>query len=186
MTSYSFLFCVIVIVGVCKCNSEINLSDYNWTLSNERGYNNVSIPGAFPGDSFTDLMAANIIGDPYYRYNDENYRWISRDNWTYSAQINFQPSIFNEARIVLWFEGLDTISTIRINGKIIGESDNMFRRWIFDIKDFLDSSQSTITLSIDFYSSVWYGKYQAENTPYDIPQSTYQVSNPIPNLFLFL
>lgn len=24
--------------------------------------------------------------DPYYRFNDLNYRWISLDNWTYSKE----------------------------------------------------------------------------------------------------
>lgn len=34
----------------------LNLSEFQWTLTNERGYNNVTIPGTVPGDTFTDLM----------------------------------------------------------------------------------------------------------------------------------
>ena len=40
--------------------------------------------GTVPGSMYTALMANKIIGDPYYRQNDLNYRWVGEDNWTYS------------------------------------------------------------------------------------------------------
>lgn len=33
-------------------------------------------------------------------------------------------------KAVLVFEGVDTVSTISLNGIIIGETDNMFRRYV--------------------------------------------------------
>ncbi len=37
-----------------------------------------------PGSIYTDLIAAGVLGDPYFRFNDELYRWVAYDNWTYS------------------------------------------------------------------------------------------------------
>ena len=161
---------------VCSVSAQVlDLNGMEWTLSNERGYNNVSIPGAVPGDSFTDLMTAGIIGDPYYRYNDMNYRWISLDNWTYTGNIELPSSVFSHSRVVLWFDGLDTIATVKINGEVIGKSDNMFRRWIYDFKSLLNSNKPEITISIEFSSSASYAQQKADETEYIIPESTYQV-----------
>lgn len=42
------------------------------------------MPGMVPGSMYTALMANKAIDDPYYRKNDEVYRWIGRDDWTYT------------------------------------------------------------------------------------------------------
>ena len=41
-----------------------------------------------PGSIYTDLVRAKFIGNPYYRFNDVEYRWVSRQNWTYSRNFN--------------------------------------------------------------------------------------------------
>jgi beta-mannosidase len=38
-----------------------------------------------PGYVHTALLEAKVIEDPYSRNNDELYRWIDYDNWTYST-----------------------------------------------------------------------------------------------------
>lgn len=55
--------------------------DGKWSVSNG---NNVTTTGTVPGQTHTDLLAAGLIADPYYRFNDINQRWIAYDNWTYS------------------------------------------------------------------------------------------------------
>lgn len=42
------------------------------------------------------------------------------------------------------FEGLDTISTVKINDVVVGESDNMFVRYIFNITSVLKVSQKIL------------------------------------------
>jgi beta-mannosidase len=36
--------------------------------------------------------------------------------------------------LMLVCEGLDTIATVYVNNKVVGKSDNMFVRYVFDIK----------------------------------------------------
>lgn len=42
--------------------------------------------------------------------------------------------LWSKARIVLICEGLDTVSKIYINNNLVGESENMFVRYIYNIK----------------------------------------------------
>lgn len=39
--------------------------------------------------------------------------------------------------IMLICEGLDTVATVRINNKTVGETDNMFVRYIYAVKNVL-------------------------------------------------
>lgn len=50
----------------------------------------ITVGGQVPGGVYSDLLAANVLseGDLYYRYNDLNYRWVSKENWTYSSVVN--------------------------------------------------------------------------------------------------
>ena len=40
--------------------------------------------GLVPGNVHSALQQAGQIEDPYYRFNDVVYKWISNDSWTYS------------------------------------------------------------------------------------------------------
>lgn len=98
------------------------------------------------------------------------------DNFTYSCHFNVSSDMLNQKRVVLWFEGLDTIANIYVNNQLVGVADNMFRRWIFDILPYL-SKQSETKLSIEFQSSACYAKSKANAAGYIIPESRYQVNN---------
>ena len=37
-----------------------------------------------PGNVHTALLQNGLIGNPYYRFNDADHRWIGLDNWTFS------------------------------------------------------------------------------------------------------
>ena len=39
--------------------------------------------------------------------------------------------------VILICEGLDTVSNVSVNGRIVGTSDNMFVRYTYDIKPYL-------------------------------------------------
>lgn len=42
-----------------------------------------------PGGVFADLLANGVLkDDPLRRYNDIEYRWVSKDDWTYSLTFN--------------------------------------------------------------------------------------------------
>lgn len=42
------------------------------------------INATVPGGIYTDLEKAKVLKTPvYYRFNDEDYRWVAYENWTY-------------------------------------------------------------------------------------------------------
>ena len=43
--------------------------------------------------------------------------------------------LYSQSSVVLVCEGLDTVSTVLVNGHVVGTSNNMFVRYVFDIKD---------------------------------------------------
>jgi hypothetical protein len=44
----------------------------------------IKVSARVPGSIFTDLIRNDVLNeDPYYGQNDQNYKWVSHDNWTY-------------------------------------------------------------------------------------------------------
>ncbi len=51
-------------------------------------YPGIHTPALVPGNIYSDLMRSGILGDPYYRFNDDVYRWVHWEDWTYSTAVN--------------------------------------------------------------------------------------------------
>lgn len=49
--------------------------------------------------------------------------------------LSVDSSLLNHIRVALIFEGLDTVAEVAIGSEVVGNSDNMFVRYIFDVKD---------------------------------------------------
>ena len=70
-------------------------------------------------------------------------------------------------QVLLVFEGLDTVAKVLVNGVTVGRSTNMFRRYIFNVKEVLKEGSNLI--EVRFTSAVFYAKEQAEKYPYRVP-----------------
>lgn len=141
----------------------------NWSLRADN--KPITVGGQVPGGVYSDLLAANVLseGDLYYRYNDLDYRWVSKENWTYSSVVNVDAGVLSYARVALMFEGLDTAAEVFINGQSVGKSNNMFARYVFDVKNHLQASSDN-TIDVWFESPVEYATRQ-----YDIQSVNYEV-----------
>ncbi|KAJ8407662.1 hypothetical protein AAFF_G00275190 [Aldrovandia affinis] len=101
-----------------------------------------------PGCVHTALLKQGLIQDPYYRFNDLAYRWISLDNWTYTTTFSVPAEIRNKQTVRLVFEGVDTVSSISLNGVAVGKTDNMFRRYDFEVRGLLRERGNVLALSL--------------------------------------
>lgn len=127
-----------------------------------------------PGDIYNDLLRNGQIHDPFYRDNEERLLWIGECDWSFERRFDVSPEMFQRSRVLLRCEGLDTLATIRINGKLLAETDNMFRVWEWDVKDLLRVGGNTI--QVDFASAVEFSKnvYTARDKgPYLFPGKIY-------------
>ncbi|XP_074652140.1 beta-mannosidase-like [Tubulanus polymorphus] len=146
---------------------EANVSELNgeWILENQN--KSIKVLGKVPGSVFTDLMNHGIIGDPYYRFNDNLYQWVATDNWTYTR--NFLVKKQQSDSILLVCDGIDTVANISINDRQIAANlNNMFIRRVFEIKsDLINDGLNTIT--IRFESAITYAARMWRESSYDIP-----------------
>ncbi len=126
-----------------------------------------TMPANVPGCVHLDLLAAGQIEDPFYRDRENELRWIGETDWTYSRSFTMPEAMLFEEVIRLRCEGLDTLATIRLNGKEIGRADNMYRTWEFDVKPALRPGENT--LEIEFASPLSYiARRQAERTLFNV------------------
>ncbi|XP_055949322.1 beta-mannosidase-like [Argiope bruennichi] len=128
-----------------------------WTAVNSNG--SIIVKAKVPGSIYTDLQRNNIIQEPYFGENDLLYRWVGQDNWIFKRKFIAECHLLQKTRIVLIAHGLDTVSKIHLNGKLIGVSDNMFVRYLFDIKPVLKANNS---IRVSFRSAVEYSKEKHE------------------------
>ncbi|XP_014371911.2 beta-mannosidase [Papilio machaon] len=135
----TFLLCFILLsiqITNIKCEfKRIDLASkrVNWTLSN----NKTQISAKVPGGVYTDLQRAGIIDDILSGFNDIQTRWVAYDTWTYKTNFQVSEKDVQSPVANLVFEGVDTIAFIELNDVPIGTTQNMFVRYVFDIKEHL-------------------------------------------------
>ncbi|KAI7805656.1 beta-mannosidase isoform X1 [Triplophysa rosa] len=137
-----------------------------WNLMNSNS--SLSLSADVPGCVHTALQSQGFISDPYYRFNDLVYRWISLDNWTYTTSFSLPDHVRGKEKAVLVFEGVDTVSTISLNGVIIGKTDNMFRRYDFEVTGLLKDKENL--LQVWLTSAVIYASQRSHaHSQYRVP-----------------
>ncbi|XP_026917390.2 beta-mannosidase isoform X3 [Acinonyx jubatus] len=137
----------------------------SWRIRSGNG--SLELPGRVPGCVHSALFQRGLIQDPYYRFNDLKYRWISLDNWTYSKKFQIPFNISKWQKVNLIFEGVDTVAKILLNSVPIGKTDNMFKRYSFDITTVVRNVNS---LELRFQSPVLYAAQRSKaHTSYWVP-----------------
>eukprot|EP01080_Neovahlkampfia_damariscottae_P007305 gene7305-11624_t len=117
-----------------------------------------------------DLLKYKIIEDPYVKQNELQQRWIGKSNWTYSCNFQVEKSKLKDLHQTLIFEGIDTISDVYLNEKLIGKTDNMFKAYEFNVKYILKESNK---LRIELKSPIEYALDKSKESDYEIPCPNY-------------
>ncbi len=111
------------------------------------------LPANVPGGVHTDLMANGRIPDPFVGDNERRVQWVAENDWMYRKRFSCSADLLAEERIYLVCDGLDTLAEVNINGHVLGKTDNMFRRYEWEVKSFLNASDDNL-LTITFASPV--------------------------------
>lgn len=99
-----------------------------------------------PGFVHTDLLKHNMIEDPFYGKNEQDLQWIDKKDWEYQTTIHVDEALLNEDQVELVFHGLDTYATVSINGENILTTENMFRTYKVDVKNYLTAGDNTLRI----------------------------------------
>jgi beta-mannosidase len=127
-----------------------------------------------PGDIYRDLLENGQIPDPFYRDNEEQLLWIGESDWSFERRFEVPAALLQRDRVLLRCAGLDTLAKVTINGKLVAETDNMFRAWEWDVKRLLRAGGNTIR--IEFASAVAFSKKihtALDKSPYLFPGKMY-------------
>jgi beta-mannosidase len=76
------------------------------------------------------------LEDPYVGYNEHKAGWVGTKSWTYRTQFQVPP-ISHQSKADLVFDGLDTFAEVRLDGKVILTSSNMFVSHRVNVKEAL-------------------------------------------------
>lgn len=160
------LFLIFICYSVFGQTSYRNLSTENWIFNkqNEIQKHKATIPGTV----HTDLFQNQLIPDPFFGANEKQLQWIENENWEYETHFTLSESEFKTQNIDLEFEGLDTYATVFLNGNVVLEADNMFRKWTISAKSHLKIG--TNHLKVVFHSTVQKGKEEAKKLSYTLPE----------------
>ncbi|MEX0744841.1 MAG: hypothetical protein WD118_04495, partial [Phycisphaeraceae bacterium] len=139
------------------------------------------IPAAVPGCVHTDLLAADLIPDPYVAGNDLAMTWIGRCDWRYTTRFDAPAEALAHERIELVCDGLDTVATLTLNGVEIGRAENMHLARRFDIRSALRPTDNELT--IRFGSPLAYAEAQRDRLG-DLPATDNGSNPPLPHNFI--
>ncbi len=103
-----------------------------------------SIAATVPGEVHTDLLAAGEIPDPFDGDNESKLVWIGRTNWSYRTEFDWVAD--GNAVQDLVAEGLDTVATVRLNGREIGRTANQHRSYRFDVTGLLVAGRNELVI----------------------------------------
>jgi beta-mannosidase len=159
----SFLLFVYFLLVISNRVSLLDGSD--WIGQNING--TIKFNSEVPGNIYTDLMANGILGDPYYRFNVDAYRWVGNEAWLFSKYFN---ATVDASPSYLAFYGLDTVASVSLNGVAVGRANNMFRKYWFHIPAGLLKKLDNL-LAVRFESSAAYAANQSKSYPYPVPWS---------------
>jgi len=117
-----------------------------WRLK-QLGRGGVELTAEVPGCVHGALLAAGRIEDPFHRDHELDLQWIGEADWRYEHRFHVDPALLEHDRVELRCRGLDTFATLELNGKAIGEADNMFRTWSFDVRERLKAGENRLVVT---------------------------------------
>ncbi|KAJ0421347.1 glycoside hydrolase superfamily [Aspergillus carlsbadensis] len=119
-----------------------------------------------PSEVHLDLLANKKIPDPFLDTNELAVQWVGEKDWLYKTTFaSPQASQEQGATTALVFHGLDTFTTVTLNGTTILTTENMHIVHRVDVSTLLRKATSephggenTNTLEITFHSALHRGR----------------------------
>ena len=125
----------------------VDLGGSMWTLREEDQHG--STPALIPGSTYTNLLKAGTIPDPFFGENNDKVQWVAEKTWFFERDFEVADELHAKQHVELVCHGLDTLATIWLNGRSIGSTNNMFRKWSFDIKPHLHKGTNRLRIRFD-------------------------------------
>ena len=120
-------------------------------------------PCAVPCSAYDTLLKAGDMPDPYFRENEWVCNPISLRDFTFETRFTPDRELLSADKRVLTLEGVDTLADIRLNGVLLGQTDNMHRTWEYEVNDCLRAGENL--LQVECHSPSRYIAAMQEKRP---------------------
>lgn len=125
----------------------MDLGGDRWTLRQEGTPRD--IPATIPGDTYTNLLATGGIPDPFFGENNDTVQWVAQKRWRFERSFDVPDDLHGKESVELVCHGLDTLATVELNGHTLGDCNNMFRTWTFDVRPHLRRGANQLRITFD-------------------------------------
>lgn len=129
----------------------------NWRF--RQGRSEIWYPATVPGTVHTDLMANEIIEDPFFRLNERGVQWVDKEDWMYETTFTASALEVAAENQQIVFYGLDTYADVYLNHEPILKADNMHRTWKCDVKGKLRQGENLLEVYLNSPIKVDLPKY---------------------------
>ena len=123
---------------------QFSLSDSAWQFRNCAGPE--WLPAEVPGCVHTDLRRAGRIPDPFWGVNEASLQWIEEADWEYRTTFTVPDRLAIEDELELVADGLDTVATVTLNGRVVARTENMFTGHRWAVRKFLKPGANEFTI----------------------------------------
>jgi len=104
------------------------------------------IPVSLPGEVHVALLDAGKIPDPFVADYEHQVQWVAERDWEFEGLLDVSEALLAEDQVWLCFDGLDTLASVALNDKPLGETDNAFRVYAWEVKSCLQPGMNTIRI----------------------------------------
>jgi len=129
-----------------------------------QGRSEIWYPATVPGTVHTDLMANDIIDDPFFRLNERAVQWVDKEDWMYETTFTATPDELRQSHQELVFQGLDTYADVYLNHQLLLNANNMHRTWHVNVKGILKEGENL--LEVFFHSPIKVDLPKYDQYPY--------------------
>ena len=125
----------------------LSLNGY-WIM--KKSNSSEGVRGVIPGSVYSFLLDAGLMENPHFRDNELHALRRMDEDYTFSRTFKIEPSagILSCANQYIRFDGIDTLSEVRLNGVRLGRTDNMHITWEFDVKGILHTGENTLEVTV--------------------------------------
>ena len=139
------ILALLLFVATTNAQTRIPLNS-GWNL--QRLNDTLTVPATIPGTVHTNLWHAGRIPNPLAGCNETQLQWIGEADWKYTTTLELTKEQINNKNIELVFDGIDTYAEVRLNGQVVGKTENMFRQYRFPIAQLLKVGTNSIVVTI--------------------------------------
>jgi beta-mannosidase len=124
-------------------------------------------PTRLPNTVLNALLEQKLIEDPFFGKNEARLQWLEKKDWIFEKNFDVSPQTLSASHINLILRGVDTYADVYLNDALVLKTDNLFRTWQVDIKNYLRPKNNILRLY--FTSPLTKERVAVDNSFTDFP-----------------